>query len=104
MISMLLQELKPWILPRTGQWYQCAPLPQLHCSIRSTILPICKSFMTSTAWFKKVCLDDLISQATSQPAEVGASAPPVPSPSPWQGLPDTPRAHSSALPLRGALL
>jgi hypothetical protein len=47
-----------------------------------------------------VCLDDLISQAVSQPAS--ASAPPTPSP--WQPLPDTPLTYSTALAFNGALL
>ena len=47
-----------------------------------------------------VCLDDLISQAVSQPAS--ASAPPTPSP--WQSLPDTPLIYSTALAFNGALL
>ena len=47
-----------------------------------------------------VCLDDLISQAVSQPAS--ASAPPTPSP--WQSLPDTPLTCSTALAFNGALL
>ena len=55
------------------------------------------------AAFKKVFsvyLDDLISQAVSQPAS--ASTPPTPSP--WQSLPDTPLYSSTALALNGALL
>ena len=47
-----------------------------------------------------VCLDDLISQAVSQPAS--ASAPPTPSP--WQSLPDIPLKYSTALAFNGALL
>ena len=47
-----------------------------------------------------VCLDDLISQAVSQPAST--SAPPTPSP--WQSLPDTPLEESTALAFNGALL
>ena len=47
-----------------------------------------------------VCLDDLISQAISQPAN--ASAPPTLSP--WQSLSDTPLDYSTALAFKGALL
>ena len=47
-----------------------------------------------------VCLNDLISQAVSQP--VSASAPPTSSP--WQSLPDTPMTSSTALAFNGALL
>ena len=47
-----------------------------------------------------VCLNDLISQAVSQPAS--ASAPPTSSP--LQSLPDTPMTSSTALAFNGALL
>jgi hypothetical protein len=45
-------------------------------------------------------LDDLISQAVSQPASASA----LPTPSPWQSLPDTPLIYSTALVFNGALL
>ena len=62
-------------------------------------------YTTGFASSKKVfsmCLDDLISQAVSQPAGHGASAPPIPST--WQSLPDTPLNRSTALAFNGALL
>ena len=49
-----------------------------------------------------VCLDDLISQAMSQSTIASAST--LPTPSPWQSLPDTPLDNSTALPFNGALL
>ena len=58
-----------------------------------------KGFASSKKVFS-VCLDDLISQAVSQPA--GASTPPIPSI--WQSLPDTPLNRSTALAFNGALL
>ena len=48
-----------------------------------------------------VYLDDLISQAISQPI-ASTSAPTTPSP--WQSLPDTPLDYSTALAFNGALL
>ena len=88
------------------QWYQAASLPQPHYQIPSaTIGNMCYLLggFNKRGASKKVfgvCLDDLISQAVSQPAN--ASAPPTPSL--WQSLPDTPLAYSTALAFNGALL
>ena len=89
------------------QWYHAASLPQ-PCShaLPATIGNMCYLLGGNTrggAPSKRVfsvCLDDLISQAVSQPAS--ASAPPTPSP--WQSLPDTPLPYSTALAFNGALL
>ena len=89
------------------QWYQAASLPQ---PLFRTLPAISGNMCYLLGGFTKggtasqkvfsVCLDDLISQAVSQPAS--ASAPPTPSP--WQSLPDTPLRHSTALAFNGALL
>ena len=89
------------------QWYHAASLPQ-PCAqaLPATIGNMCyllggytKGGIGSKKVFS-VCLDDLISQAVSQPAS--ASAPPTPSP--WQSLPDTPLTGSTGLAFNGALL
>ena len=90
-----------------GQWYHAASLPQPREDVPlATIGNMCyllggftKGVIASKKVFS-VCLDDLISQAVSQPAS--ASAPPTPSP--WQSLPDTPLIYSTALAFNGALL
>ena len=89
------------------RWYHAASLPQpCHDVSLATIGNMCYhlgGFTQGSAASKKVisvCLDDLISQAVSQPAS--ASAPPTPSP--WQSLPDTPLPYSTALAFNGALL
>ena len=89
------------------QWYLAASLPQpLSHSLPAIIgnmWYLLGGYTKGGAASKKVfsvCLDDLISQAVSQPAS--ASAPPTPSP--WQSLPDTPLRHSTALAFNGALL
>ena len=88
------------------QWYHAASLPQpLSQSLPAIIGNMCYLLggYTEEGASKKVfsvCLDDLISQAVSQPAS--ASAPPTPSP--WQSLPDTPLHNSTALAFNGALL
>ena len=89
------------------QWYHAASLPQpLYHALPAIIGNMCYllgGYTEGGAPSKKlfsVCLDDLISQAVSQPAS--ASAPPTPSP--WQSLPDTPLTHSTALAFNGALL
>ena len=88
------------------QWYQAESLPHPCYQVSSaTIGNMCYLLggFTRGGSFKKVlsvCLDDLISQAVSQPAS--ASAPPTPSP--WKSLPDTPLAYSTALSFNGALL
>ena len=89
------------------QWYQAASLPHPCNRVPSaTIGNMCYllgGFLTVIEPSKKVlsvCLDDLISQAVSQPAS--ASTPPTPSP--WKSLPDTPLIYSTALAFNGALL
>ena len=88
------------------QWYHAASLPQPLNDIPQAITGnMCYLLGGDTVGggSKKVfsvCLDDLISQAVSQPAS--ASAPPTPSP--WQSLPDTPLSCSTALTFNGALL
>ena len=89
------------------QWYHAASLPQpLSDSLPAIIGNMCYllgGYTEKGAASKKVfsvCLDDLISQAVSQPAS--ASAPPTPSP--WQSLPDTPLKSSTALAFNGSLL
>ena len=92
------------------QWYHAAPLPQTCYRVSTvTIGNTCYllggygGHSDSGGASKKVfCvnLDDLISQALSQPA--GASAPPTPSP--WMTLTDTPEAGSTSFSLNGSLL
>ena len=89
------------------QWYHAASLPQpLSHSLPAIIGNMCYllgGYTEGGASSKKVfsvCLDELISQAVSQPAS--ASAPPTPSP--WQSLPDTPLDRSTALAFNGVLL
>ena len=90
----------------SGQWYHAAPLPQTCCRVTTvTIGNTCcllGGFSGHIASKKVFCvnLDDLISQALSQPA--GASAPPTPSP--WMTLTDTPTSWSIAFSLNGSLL
>ena len=90
----------------SGQWYHAAPLPQTcHKVSAVTIGSMCYLLggFSGGGASKKVFfvnLDDLISQALSQPA--GASAPPTPSP--WMTLTDTPEARSTAFSLNGSLL
>ena len=89
------------------QWYCAASLPQPSAqTLPVTIGNVCyflggytKELEPSKKVFS-VYLDDLISQAVSQPAS--ASAPPTPSP--WQSLPDIPLTYSTALVFNGALL
>ena len=90
------------------QWYHGAPLPQPCVQVLpATIGSMCYLLGGCTegpAPSKKVfsmCLDNFVSQATSQPPD-SASAPPTPSP--WQTLPDTPLTYSTALALNGAVL
>ena len=88
------------------QWYHAASLPQpLSYSLPAIIGNMCYllgGYSEGGASKKvfSVCLDDLISQAVSQPAS--ASVPPTPSP--WQSLPDAPLNYSIALAFNGALL
>ena len=92
----------------SGQWYQ-APLPQSCSGVSTaTIGNMCYllgGFSAVGIASKKVFsvqLDELISQAVSQPASAGTRAPATPSL--WMTLPDTPLYHSTALAINGALL
>ena len=88
------------------QWYQAESIPypcdQVSSATIGNMCYLLGGYTTGGAPKKvfSVCLDDLISQAVSQPAS--ASAPPTPSP--WQSLPSTPLACSAALAFNGALL
>ena len=89
------------------QWYHAASLPQpLTRTPPVTIGNMCYilgGYTEGNTPSKKVfsvCLDDLISEAVSQPAS--ASAPPTPSP--WQSLSDTPLIQSTGLAFNGGLL
>ena len=86
------------------QWYCAASLPwPITQALPATIGDVCYllgGYYKLGVKVFSVCLDDLISQAVSQPAS--ASAPPTPSP--WQSLPDTPLTYSTALAFSGALL
>ena len=90
------------------QWYHAASLPEpLYSAEPAIIGNMCyllggytQAGVSSKKAFS-VCLDNLISQAVSQPAS--ASAPPTPSP--WQSLPaDIPLTYSTALAFNRALL
>ena len=89
----------------SGQWYQAAPLPQPCYRVSTaTIGNMCYLMGgfcggASNKVFS-VQLDELISQAFSQPADAKAPATPMP----WMTLPDTPLIHSTALAVNGALL
>ena len=85
------------------QWYRAAPLPQ-PCSSASSVIISDMCYLlggyTKGQLSQKVIrvrMDDLISQAVSQPA-----APPTPSP--WQTIPNTPLIGSTAIAINGALL
>ena len=95
-------------ITESRQWYHAASIPQtLTYALPATIGNMCYLLGGLTeehASSKKVfsaCLDDLISQAVSQPM-ASASAPPTPSP--WQSLPDIILGNSTALAFNGALL
>ena len=91
----------------SNQWYSCAPLPRPSSSISltATVGNMCYALGGYTSGHNgskkvfSVCLDDLISQAISQPT--GAMALSISSP--WHSLPDTPLAFSTAVCLDGAL-
>ena len=88
------------------QWYQAVSLP--HPYYQVSLATIGNMYyhlggFTEPSASKRVfsvCLDDLISQAVSQPASASALS----TPSPWQSLPDTPLIRSTALAFNGALL
>ena len=93
----------------SGQWYQAAPLPQpCYWVSTATIGNMCYllgGFSTVGFPSKKVSsvqLDELISQAVSQPA--GASGLQTQTQSSWMTLPDTPLQYSTALAINGTLL
>ena len=88
------------------QWYLAASLPQpLTRAPPVTIGNMCYllgGYTEGNTPSKKVfsvCLDDLISEAVSQPASARA-----PTPSPWQALSDTPLVQSTGLAFNGGLL
>ena len=89
----------------SGQWYHAAPLPRPCSQVSAvTIGNTCYllgGYSGGVSSKKVFCvnLDDLISQALSQP--VGASAPPTPSP--WMTLTDTPESFFTAFSLNGSL-
>ena len=91
------------------QWHHSTPIPQMigcEFTLAATIGNMCYllgGYTAETSTSKRVvsvCLDDLVSQAVSQP--VSKNAPPAPSP--WQTLPDTPFEYSTPLALSGTLL
>ena len=91
----------------SGEWYLAAPLPQpCYWVSTATIGNMCYllgGFTRERGTSKKVFslhLDELISQAVSQPP--GASAPATLSP--WMTLPDTLLTNSTGLAINGALL
>ena len=90
----------------SGQWYEGSLLPNQCIEMSSTIsgnmwyLSGGISSQEANKHVFSVYLDELISQAVSQPA--GATSPPTPSP--WQTLPETPLTRSTVLILDGALL
>ena len=92
----------------SGQWYQAAPLPQQCDSVSTaTIGNMCYLLGGFSAVGPPnkvfgVQLNDLISQAVSQPA--GRRDRSILSPVPWMRLPDTPLTNSTALTVNGALL
>ena len=93
------------------QWYRAAiSLPQschqVPCATIGNMCYLLGGFTDEGASKKvfSVCLDDLISQAASQPTSASAPPMPVPSPCHWQSLPDIPMDKSTALAFNGALL
>ena len=86
------------------QWYQAASLPhpchQVSSATIGNMYYLLGGFTSGSKKVFSVCLDDLVPRAISQPAST--SAPSIPSP--WQSLPDTPLAYSTALELSGVLL
>ena len=90
----------------SGQWYEASPLPN-GCSEMSSVV-------NRNMWYRlggytsrgaskqvfSVCLDELVSQAVTH----SASTTSLSMSSPWQILPVTPLAYSTALILNGALL
>lgn len=93
----------------SGQWYKGAPVPRLcsHASaatIGNTCYIVGGYIDSGGSGSNKVFrahLDELISQAVSQQA---SEASPLPTPSLWQMLPNTPMTRSTALAFNGALL
>ena len=91
------------------QWYQAASLPhpcrQVPCATTGNMCYLLSGYTEGGAASKRAFsayLDDLISQAVTNPNLISAS---IPSPiSPWQLLPDTPTTQSTALAFQGALL
>ena len=91
----------------SGRWYEGSPISTssgcsgMSSAINGNMWYLSKGFPSDTEANKYafcVCLDELISQALSQPA--GNTSPPIP----WQTLTDPPLAFSTVLVLNGALL
>ena len=91
----------------SGQWYEGSPLPSecsgMSSAINGNMWYLSRGFSSQrhNKHVLSVCLDELISQASSQTA-AGATSPSAPSP--WQTLTDPPLTHSTVLVLNGALL
>ena len=90
------------------QWYQAASLPhpcrQVPCATTGNMCYLLSGYTEGGAASKRVLsayLDDLISQAVTNPSLISPSTPSI---SPWQLLPDTPLTQSTALAFQGALL
>ena len=90
----------------SGQWYEGSPLPS-GCSEMSSAINRNMWYLfggyTSRGASKQVfsvCLDELVSQAVAHSASTTSPS----TPSLWQTLPETPKTHSTALILNGALL
>ena len=90
----------------SGQWYKGSPLPN-ECSDMSSVVNGNMWYLLggiSSLGANKhafcVCLDQLISNAVSLPADAVSPS----TGSPWQTLPETPLRWSTAIILNGALL
>ena len=107
MIEAFSQELKFWTL--LSQCSGTKPHHYFSLAVKYHVLPLATCYLLSGyteggAASKRAFsayLDDLISQAVTNPNLISAS---IPSISPWQFLPDTPTMQSTALAFQGALL
>ena len=90
----------------SGQWYEGSQLPsacsEMSSAIHRNMWYLLGGFSSRRASKQvfSVCLDELVSQAIAHSA--GTTSPSTLSP--WQILPETPKTHSTALILNGALL
>ena len=87
----------------SGQWYECSPLPikcrNMSSAINGNMWYLSGGFYSLGHTMKhvfSVCLDELISQAISQSANLTSS--------PWQTLPESPLKYSTICILSGVLL